>query len=144
MPEALEMAKRAGAQGEVPVGAIIVKDGNIIARAHNQLGQGGNAIQHAEICAINKACEVLGQERLDGCDLYVTLEPCAMCAGAISHARIRRLYFGASDPKSGAVVNGAKIYEHAQTHHKPEIYEGICAPEAAALLTDFFKSKRES
>jgi tRNA(adenine34) deaminase len=142
MDVALDEAKQAGAAGEVPVGAIVVKDGVIIGRGRNATRAGNDPSAHAEIMAIRQACAALGQDRLTGCDLYVTLEPCAMCAGAIAHARIARLYFGASDPKSGGVTVGARVFEQSQSHHAPEIYDGIGAEASAELLKAFFEKKR--
>ena len=143
MDIALEQARAAGAAGEVPVGAVVVRDGMVVGRGRNATRDGCDPSAHAEIMAIREACAALGQDRLVGCDLYVTLEPCAMCAGAIAHARIARLYFGASDPKSGGVSVGARVFEHAQSHHKPEVYDGIRADDAAAVLRAFFTEKRK-
>lgn len=144
MQAALEEARTAAARGEVPVGAVIVNpEGEIIARAANRTRELADPTAHAEILAIREAASRLGSERLTGCDLYVTLEPCAMCAGAISAARIRRLYYGASDPKSGGTEHGARVFSHKQAHHKPEIYEGVSATEAEALLRNFFAEKRD-
>ena len=142
MEAALEQARCAAEEGEVPVGAVVVKDGKIIGRGRNATRLGCDPTAHAEIMAIREACAVLGQDRLPECDLYVTLEPCAMCAGAIAHARIARLYFGASDPKSGGVTIGARVFEQSQSHHQPEIYDGIGAETAAELLQSFFADKR--
>ncbi|MEM9211526.1 MAG: nucleoside deaminase [Pseudomonadota bacterium] len=142
MSQAVDAAKKGAALGEVPIGALIVHKGAVIAQAHNETRLRPDATAHAEILAIQRAARVLGQERLEGCDLYVTLEPCAMCAGAIGHARIRRLYFGASDPKSGGVLHGAQVFDHAQSHHKPEVYPGIYEAACAALLTEFFAERR--
>lgn len=142
MDIALEEARLAAGAGEVPVGAVVVKDGRVIGRGRNATRIGCDPSAHAEIMAIRQACAALGQDRLAGCDLYVTLEPCAMCAGAIAHARIARLYFGASDPKSGGVTVGARVFERKQSHHSPEIYDGIGADEAAGLLKTFFSEKR--
>jgi len=142
MPRALELAKAAAVANEVPVGAVIVCDGEIIAEARNDMRVANDPTQHAELNAIRQACQRLGRERLHECDLYVTLEPCAMCAGAIANARIRRLYFGADDPKSGGVLHGARVFDHPQCHHRPEVYDGICADDARRLLQDFFKQKR--
>jgi tRNA(adenine34) deaminase len=142
MEEALAQACLAADAGEVPVGAVVVQDGVIIGRGRNATRMGCDPSAHAEIVAIRQACTALGQERLNGCDLYVTLEPCAMCAGAIANARIARLYFGASDPKSGGVTVGARVFDRAQSHHRPEIYDGINADAASALLQDFFAHKR--
>ena len=142
MDAAFEEARAAAARGEVPVGAVIVRDGAIIARAGNRTLADADPTAHAEIVAIRAACRALGSERLPGCDLYVTLEPCPMCAAAISFARIRRLYFGASDPKGGAVENGVRLYSDPTCHHRPEVYGGIGESEAAALLKDFFRDRR--
>ncbi len=143
MQEALEQARLAGTRGEVPVGAVVVSpDGTVVARAGNRTRALSDPTAHAEVLAIRAACAALGSERLVGHDLYVTLEPCAMCAATIAAARIARLYYGASDPKSGGVANGARVFAHAQSHHVPEIYEGIAASEAEALLKDFFAARR--
>jgi tRNA(adenine34) deaminase len=139
---ALEEARAAVARGEVPVGAVIVKDGAVIAAAGNSPLALKDPTAHAEILAIRTACAVLQDERLTGCDLYVTLEPCAMCAAAISFARIRRLYFGASDPKGGAVEHGPRFFAQPACHHAPEVYGGICEAEAAELLRAFFRERR--
>lgn len=140
--EALNQAKIAFEKDEVPIGAVIVKDGKIIASAYNQNIELKDPTAHAEILAIRKAAQILGSHRLENCDLYVSLEPCPMCAAAISMAKIRRLYYACSDEKSGGVENGAKIFSHKQCHHKPEIYSGIGAKEAEELIKEFFKSKR--
>jgi tRNA(adenine34) deaminase len=143
MQAALAEAHAAAARGEVPVGAVVIgPDGRILARAGNRTREICDATAHAELLAIRAACVVLGQERLEGCDLYVTLEPCAMCAGAIAHARIARLYYAASDPKSGGTAHGARVFSHTQSHHKPEVYDGIGGKEAEALLRDFFAARR--
>ena len=142
--EALNQAQTAFNQGEVPVGAVIVKNNQIIAAAHNQNIALQDSTAHAEMLAIRKANQILKTHRLDDCDLYVSLEPCSMCASAISLARIRRLYYGASDPKSGGIENGAKIFTHQQCHHKSEIYSGIGAVESEILLKSFFSQKRKS
>ena len=144
MDDALEEAAKAFERGEVPVGAVIVEtSGNIIARAGNETRGRMDPSAHAELIAIRKACNTLKTERLLNCDMYVTLEPCAMCAALIAHARIRRIYFAASDPKSGGVQQGARVFEHKQTHHVPEIYSGIGEEKAVKLLRDFFAEKRE-
>jgi|TARA_B100001063_G_scaffold133386_1_gene124755 tRNA(Arg) A34 adenosine deaminase TadA len=144
MDDALEEAAKAFERGEVPVGAVIVEtSGNIIARAGNETRGRMDPSAHAELIAIRKACNTLKTERLLNCDMYVTLEPCAMCAALIAHARIRRVYFAASDPKSGGVQQGARVFEHKQTHHVPEIYSGIGEEKAVKLLRDFFAEKRE-
>ena len=142
MARALALAKIAAAAGEVPVGAVVVRDGEIVAEAHNAPRTLADPTAHAELLAIRRAAEKLGDERLAGCDLYVTLEPCAMCAGAIAHARIARLYYGASDPKGGAVEHGARVFEQAQCLHRPEVYPGIGEGEAAAVLRAFFAERR--
>ena len=142
--DAITKARLAGQSGEVPIGAVIVKDGKIIATAHNLVETMNDPTAHAEIVAIRAAATVLKTPRLIDCDLYVTLEPCAMCAQAISLARIRRLYFGAYDIKGGGVENGARIFSHKTCNHKPEIYGGISEKECADLLSDFFKAKREN
>ena len=139
---ALEQARIAAEAGEVPVGAVVVKDGVVVAAAYNLTRTIPDPTAHAEVVAIRRAAEALGQERLEGCDLYVTLEPCAMCAGAIAHARIARLYYGAYDPKGGAVEHGARVFEQAQCHHRPEVYCGIGEAEAAGLLRLFFAGRR--
>lgn len=142
MDIALQEAAAAAQRGEVPVGAVIVSDGQVIAQAGNRTREMRDPTAHAEMLAIRAACAALGQERLTGCDLYVTLEPCPMCAAAISNARIARLYYGASDPKSGGVAHGAKVFSHAQCHHLPEVYDGIDEAGCAALLTTFFAGLR--
>jgi len=144
MDAALEEAKAAAARGEVPVGAVIVDgaSGEIVARAGNETRALNDPTAHAEVLAIRRAAAALGAERLGGCDLYVTLEPCTMCAAAISFARIRRLYFGAADPKGGAVENGVRLYTSPTCHHAPEVYGGIRESEAARLLKDFFRERR--
>ena len=144
MSLALDEARAAGARGEVPVGAVVVRpDGTVIAAAGNRTRELNDPTAHAEMLALRAACAALGQERLGGCDLYVTLEPCPMCAGAIANARIRRLYYGAEDPKSGGVSHGARVFTHPQCHHVPEIYDGLGAAEAESLLRSFFASRRE-
>ncbi len=135
-------ARAAAARGEAPIGACVVKDGEILASAGNGAIADRDPTAHAEMLAIRQAARKIGDERLTGCDLYVTLEPCAMCAGAISFARIRRLYFAASDEKGGAVENGPRFFSQKTCHHRPEIYGGIRASEAAELLRDFFKARR--
>lgn len=143
MDRALDQARAAAARGEVPVGAVVVApDGQIIAAAGNQTRADNDPSAHAEMLAIRAACRTLGADRLTGHDLYVTLEPCAMCASLISNARIARLYYGAGDVKSGGVAQGARVFEHSQCHHKPEIYDGIGEQQAAKLLVDFFAAKR--
>ena len=142
MDRALELARKAASLGEVPIGAVVVRGGRIIAEAHNSPRTDHDPTAHAEIAAIRAAAKVLGDERLTSCDLYVTLEPCAMCAGAIVHARIARLYYAASDPKGGAVEHGARVFEHPQALHRPEVYSGMGEAEAAGLLREFFKERR--
>lgn len=142
MALAMQAARAAAAAGEVPVGAVIVKAGDVIAVAGNATRTPPDPTGHAEIRAIRMACEALDADRLMGCDLYVTLEPCAMCAGAITHARIARLYYAASDPKGGAVEHGSRVFEHEQCLHRPEVYTGMGENEAAAILRDFFRERR--
>ncbi|MBI1404011.1 MAG: nucleoside deaminase [Porphyrobacter sp.] len=142
MGRALSLAREAAAAGEVPVGALVVKDGQVIAQGRNGPRESHDPTAHAEILAIRRAAKRLGDERLTGCDLWVTLEPCAMCAGAISHARIARLYYAASDPKGGAVEHGARIFDQPQCLHRPQVYSGMSEAEAAALLRDFFRERR--
>ena len=143
MDDALEEAAKALERGEVPVGAVIVEaSGNIIARAGNETRARLDPSAHAEILAIRKACNTLKIDKLVNCDIYVTLEPCAMCAGVIANARIRRLYFAAFDPKSGGIQQGARVFDHEQTHHIPEIYPGIGEEKALKLLRNFFAAKR--
>lgn len=142
MDLALEQAERAADRGEVPVGAVITMDDRVIAAAGNETLLRSDPTAHAEIVAIRIACEALGSQRLIGCDLHVTLEPCAMCAAAISFARIRRLYFGAGDEKGGAVEHGPRFYSQAICHHAPEVYSGIAETASAALLRRFFGERR--
>ncbi|PNG27453.1 nucleoside deaminase [Methylocella silvestris] len=142
MSAAFEEAEAAFARGEVPVGAVIVRDGAILARAGNRTLADDDPTAHAEMLAIRAAARALGSQRLAGCDLYVTLEPCAMCAAAISFARVRRLYFAALDPKGGAVEHGPRFFAQSTCHHAPEVYEGLRASEAAALLRRFFAQRR--
>ena len=142
MAQALAQAKLAAEAGEVPVGAVVVKDGEVVVMAHNMTRKLPDPTAHAELLAIRWAAQTLGNERLDGCELWVTLEPCAMCAGAIAHARIGKLYYAASDPKGGAVEHGARVFEQAQCLHRPEVYPGIGEVEAADLLREFFKARR--
>src|ERR1700728_3158605 len=142
MDLALDEARAAGERGEVPVGAIIVRDGAVIARAGNRVIAEHDPTAHAELVAIRAAGAKLGSERLEDCDLYVTLEPCAMCAGAIAFARIRRLYYGAADPKGGAVDNGVKFFAAPTCHHRPDVYGGMAEAEASVLLKDFFQERR--
>jgi tRNA(adenine34) deaminase len=139
---ALDEARAAGARGEVPVGCVVVCEGKVVARAGNRTQADKDPTAHAELLAIRAAAGALGLERLTGCDLYVTLEPCAMCAAAMSFARVRRLYFGAADPKGGAVENGGRFFAQPTCHHRPEVYSGINESEAAALLRDFFAARR--
>lgn len=143
MEIALEEARAAGARGEVPVGACVVRGGAVVARAGNRTRELRDPTAHAEVLAIRAACAVEGSERLTGHDLYVTLEPCPMCAAVISFARIGRLYYGAADPKSGGVAAGARVFSHPQCHHAPEVYDGIAAAEAEALLKAFFAERRD-
>lgn len=142
MQLALEAARAGESAGEVPIGAVVVRDGVVLAVAHNQPRGQSDPTAHAELLAIRAAAQALGNERLDGCELWVTLEPCPMCAGAISHARIARLYYAASDPKGGAVEHGARVFEQDQCLHRPEIYSGMGEAEAAGLLRRFFQSRR--
>jgi tRNA(adenine34) deaminase len=142
MDDALAEAHAAQAAAEVPVGAVLVREGAIVARAGNRTLRDRDPTAHAEMLVIRAAAAALGSERLTDCDLYVTLEPCAMCAAAISFARIRRLYYGAADPKGGAVEHGVRLFSAATCHHRPEVYGGISETEAAALLKDFFKARR--
>ncbi|MBA4352161.1 MAG: tRNA-specific adenosine deaminase [Rhodobacter sp.] len=144
MDVALEEARAAGARGEVPVGAVVVSPaGVVVARAGNRTRELSDPTAHAEVLAIRAACAAAGSERLSGHDLYVTLEPCPMCAAAISAARIGRLYYGAADPKSGGVAVGARVFAHPQCHHVPEVYDGIGAAEAEGLLKAFFVERRQ-
>ncbi len=142
MQAALDLAREASADQEVPVGAIVVKDGQIIGRGRNRPAASHDPTAHAEIIAIRQAALAVGNDRLTDCELWVTLEPCAMCAGAIAHARIARLYYAASDPKGGAVEHGPRLFDQPTLHHRPEVYSGICADEAAKLLRDFFMKRR--
>ena len=142
MAMALDEARAAGARGEVPVGCVIVRDGAVVVRAGNRTLADRDPTAHAEIIAIRAAAASLGSERLDACDLYVTLEPCAMCAGAGAFARIRRLYYGAADSKGGAVDNGVKFFASPSCHHRPEVYGGLAEAEAGALLKEVFRERR--
>ncbi|WP_248309254.1 nucleoside deaminase [Bosea sp. AK1] len=142
MALAFDEAKAAASRGEVPVGAVVLRDGVVLGQAGNRTLELKDPTAHAEMLALRLACEAIGSERLIGCDLYVTLEPCPMCAAAISFSRIRRLYFGAGDPKGGAVENGVRLYESPTCHHVPEVYGGLRETEAAALLRDFFRERR--
>src|SRR6516162_5165473 len=143
MQLALRQARAAAAAGEVPVGCVVVCAGDPIAQTGNRTLSERDPTAHAEMLAIRHAARALGSERLVDCDLYVTLEPCAMCAAAISFARIRRLYYGAADPKAGAVENGVRFFSAASCMHRPEIYGGIAEQEAASLLSDFFRQLRK-
>lgn len=144
MDIALDEARAAGARGEVPVGAVVIDPaGAIVAQAGNRTRELNDPTAHAEVLAIRAACAAAGSERLIGHALYVTLEPCPMCAAAISAARIARLYYAASDPKSGGVAQGARVFAHPQCHHVPEVYEGIGAPAAETLLKEFFAARRD-
>ena len=142
MDLALKAAEKAGNSGEVPIGCVIARDGKVVAAASNRTLTDRDPTAHAEILAIRDAARKLGSERLTDCDLYVTLEPCTMCAGAISFARIRRLYYGAADPKGGAVESGVRFFASPTCHHVPEIYSAVGDNEAAALLKEFFKARR--
>ena len=142
MRVALTQAKAATADGEVPVGCVVARGGTVIAQARNRTIADRDPTAHAEILAIRAAARTLGSERLTDCDLYVTLEPCAMCAAAIAFARIRRLYYAAADPKGGAVENGVRFFASPTCHHRPDIYGGIGEAEAAALLHEFFRTRR--
>ena len=144
MQAALAQARAAALRGEVPVGAVVVApDGRVVAEAGNRTRELNDPTAHAEVLAIRAACATAGSERLVGHRLYVTLEPCAMCAAAIAAARIERLYYGANDPKSGGVAHGAKVFSHPQAHHAPEIYDGICGAAAEELLKAFFAARRD-
>ena len=142
MQRALELAEASAAAGEVPVGAVNTRRDEVIAEAHNAPRETCDPTAHAEILAIRRAAVALGQERLTDCELWVTLEPCAMCAGAIVHARLAKLYYAASDPKGGAVEHGARVFERDQCLHRPEIYSGMGEARAAELLREFFKERR--
>ena len=142
MSIALEEARAAAARGEVPVGCVVVRDGRIVARAGNRTIADHDPTAHAEVIAIRAAASALGSERLADCDLYVTLEPCAMCTAAMSFARMRRLYFGAADAKSGAVEHGVRFFAAPTCHHRPEVYGGINESECGELLKDFFQARR--
>ncbi|WP_411033241.1 nucleoside deaminase [Shinella sp. BYT-45] len=143
MEIALAEARAAGARGEVPVGAVLVLDGAVVAQSGNRTRAENDVTAHAEVAVIREAARKLGQERLAGADLYVTLEPCTLCAAAISFARIRRLYYGAEDPKGGAVDNGVRFFAQPTCHHAPDVYSGIGGVEAAEILKDFFKERRD-
>ncbi len=142
MELALHEARAAEAAGEVPIGCVVVRDREIIARAGNRTIRDRDPTAHAELLAIRAAANAVGNERLDACDLYVTLEPCAMCAGAVAFARIRRLYYGAADPKGGAVESGVRFFASPTCHHAPEVYGGISEQEAGDLLREFFRARR--
>ncbi len=144
MQAALDEARQAALRGEVPVGAVVVAaNGTVLARAGNRTLELRDPTAHAEMLAIRAACAATGSERLIDCDLYVTLEPCPMCAAAISFARLRRLYYGASDPKSGGVEQGPRVFAQPTCHHRPDVFSGIAAAPASALLKDFFQSRRD-
>lgn len=142
MSAALDEARKAASRGEVPIGAVIVRDGVILAADGNRTLELHDPTAHAETLAIRAACAALGSQRLKDCDLYVTLEPCPMCAAAISFARIRRLYYGAADPKGGAVESGVRLYSQPTCHHAPDVYEGIAGTTSAEMLRDFFRERR--
>ena len=143
MGDALALARAAIAVGEVPVGAVVVHDGKIIGRGHNRTRIDHDPTAHAEIVAIREAARFVGNDRLEDCDLWVTLEPCTMCAGAIAHARIRRVYYAADDPKGGGVDSGVRFFDTPTCHHRPEVYAGIEAERSAQLLLDFFRGRRD-
>jgi tRNA(Arg) A34 adenosine deaminase TadA len=143
MAAALDEARDAGERGEVPIGAVVVLNGAVIARAGNRTRERDDPTAHAEVLAIRAAAGAIGSQRLTGADIYVTLEPCAMCAAAISFARIRRLYFGATDDKGGAVDSGGRFFTQPTCHHVPEVYGGLAASESSALLKAFFQARRE-
>jgi len=142
MALALDEARAAGARGEVPIGAVVVFDNAVVAKAGNRTREDNDVTAHAEVVAIRLAAATLGNERLMGADLYVTLEPCTMCAAAISFARIRRLYYGAEDPKGGAVDNGVRFFSQPTCHHSPEVYSALAESEASDILKDFFRARR--
>ncbi|MEO0061926.1 MAG: hypothetical protein RLZZ08_486 [Pseudomonadota bacterium] len=142
MARALQLARDAADAGEVPVGAVVVRDGVIVGEAHNAPRDLCDPTAHAEVLAMRRAAAALGSERLEGCELWVTLEPCAMCAGAIVHARIARVYYGAADLKGGAVEHGARVFDQPQCLHRPEVYSGMGAQEAATVLREFFAARR--
>jgi tRNA(adenine34) deaminase len=142
MQFALEEARAAQGRGEVPIGCVVVRDGDVIARAGNRTIVDRDPTAHAELLAIRQAAAALGSERLFDCDLYVTLEPCTMCTAAMAFARIRRLYFGAADPKGGAVEHGVRFFAQATCHHRPDVYGGINESECAGLLKEFFQARR--
>ncbi|HTN63229.1 MAG TPA: nucleoside deaminase [Devosia sp.] len=142
MDLALSLAEQAAAAGEAPVGAVVVENGVVLAAERNRMKALNDPTAHAEMLAIRAALAKRGSGRLDGCDLYVTLEPCAMCAGAIAHVRLRRLYFGAEDAKAGAVENGVRLFDQPSCHHAPEVIHGLSAERSADLLRDFFQARR--
>ena len=142
MRQALDEARSAAAEGEVPVGAVVTRDGAVVAAGRNRMRLDGDPTAHAEMVAMRAAAAALGTSRLDGCDLWVTLEPCAMCAGAMALARIGRLYFAASDPKGGAVLHGPRLFAQPTCHHAPEVYSGMGEEEAGELLKAFFRERR--
>ena len=143
MPQALEQARAAALRGEVPVGAVVTdSQGRVVAVAGNRTRELSDPTAHAEVLAIRAACAAIGSERLIGYDLWITLEPCPMCAAAISAARINRLYYGASDQRMGGVAHGARVFDHAQCHHRPQIYDGLAASESRDLLRNFFAARR--
>ncbi len=142
MQRALELARAAEEAGEVPIGAVVVRDGRIIGEGNNRTRRDNDPTAHAEIVAMREAARALGNDRLTDCDLWITLEPCPMCAGAIAHARIARLFYGADDPKGGGVAHGARVFSHPTCHHRPEIFEGLAADEAGAMLRAFFAARR--
>ena len=142
MARALELAREAEAAGEVPIGAVVVKDGRVVGEGRNTPRADHDPTAHAEILALRDAAKNLANERLTDCELWVTLEPCAMCAGAIAHARIAKLYYAAADPKGGAVEHGARVFEHPQALHRPEVYSGIGESQSAAMLKAFFRERR--
>ena len=139
---ALDEARAAAVAGEVPVGAVVTRGGKVVALGRNRMRDGSDPTAHAEMVALRAAAEALGTSRLDGCDLWVTLEPCAMCAGAIALARVSRLYFAAPDPKGGAVLHGPRLFAQPTCHHAPELYHGLCEEESAELLRAFFRDRR--
>lgn len=142
MRRALAEARAAAEAGEVPVGAVVIRGAEVVATGRNRMRTDGDPTAHAEMVALRAAAAALGTSRLDGCDLWVTLEPCAMCAGAIALARIGRLYFAAPDPKGGAVLHGPRLFAQPTCHHAPEVYSGMCEAESAAMLREFFGARR--
>lgn len=143
MDLALSLAREAAELGEAPVGAVVMEGARVLAASRNRMQALRDPTAHAEMLAIREALSIRGTGRLDGCDLYVTLEPCAMCAGAIAHARLRRVYFAAEDNKAGAVENGVRLFEQPTCHHRPEIIGGVSSSRAEAMLVDFFRKLRE-